>query len=191
MEWYLMVWQKYAQFDGRSRRKEYWMFTLFNLIATLLLTALALAGIALSRDSGPFLLIPIFIYVLAALIPSISAATRRFHDIGKSGWVLFLLCVLGIIPVVGFICGIIQIVLLCQDSQPGVNQYGPSPKFPEQGAMMFAGNAGFVPANITVPANIAAPPQPFTGEVNPGFCKSCGAKLPDGAPFCTQCGTHV
>ena len=185
MEWYLMVWKKYAEFDGRSRRQEYWMFTLVNLIAIMLLSGLAVAGMILSRDTGPFLFIPMVIYGLAAFIPSISAATRRFHDIGKSGWMLLLLCVLGIIPVVGFICAIIQIVLLCQDSQPGVNQYGPNPKFPEQGAMMYAGNAGFVPANIVVP------PQPFTGEVNPGFCKRCGAKLPDGAPFCTQCGTHV
>jgi uncharacterized membrane protein YhaH (DUF805 family) len=185
MEWYLMVWKKYAEFDGRSRRKEYWMFTLFNTIAIFLVMALAFAGIALSHSSGSFLFIPVCIYALAALIPSISVATRRFHDVGKSGWMLLLLCVLGIIPIVGFICAIIQLVLLCQDSQPGVNQYGPNPKFPELGAMMYAGNAGFVPANI------AAPPQPFAVEVNPGFCKSCGAKLADGAPFCTQCGTHV
>ena len=186
MEWYLMVWKKYAEFDGRARRKEYWMFTLVNVIAIMLLSGLAVAGMVLSRDTGPFLFIPMGIYGLAALIPSISVATRRFHDIGKSGWMLLLLCVLGIIPVVGFICAIIQIVLLCQDSQPGVNQYGPNPKFPEQGAMMYAGNAGFVPAGV------AAPPQPFIErESTSGICKSCGAKLADGAPFCTQCGTHV
>jgi uncharacterized membrane protein YhaH (DUF805 family) len=185
MEWYLMVWRKFAEFDGRSRRKEYWMFTLFNLIAIFLVMALAFAGMMLSQNSGTYLFIPVGIYALAAVIPSISVATRRFHDVGKSGWVLLLLCVLGIIPIVGFICAIIQIVLLCQDSQPGVNQYGPNPKFPEQVAMMYAGNAGVVPPNI------APPPQPFTGEVNPGFCKSCGAKLADGAPFCTQCGTHA
>jgi uncharacterized membrane protein YhaH (DUF805 family) len=185
MEWYLMVWKKYAEFDGRSRRKEYWMFALFNLLAIFLLMALTLAGMLIARDSGPYLFIPVGIYALAAIIPCLSAATRRFHDIGKSGWMLVLLIVLGMIPFVGIICSIIQIVFLCQDSQPGVNQYGPNPKFPEQGAMLYAGNAGFVPASI------AAPPQPSTGEVNHGSCKSCGAKLPDGAPFCTQCGTHV
>jgi uncharacterized membrane protein YhaH (DUF805 family) len=185
MEWYLMVWKKYAEFDGRSRRKEYWVFTLFNAIAASLLTALSFAGITLAHGNGAYLFIPVGIYALAATIPSISVATRRFHDIGKSGWMLLLLCVLGIIPIVGFICAIIQLVLFCQDSQPGVNQYGPNPKFPEQGAIMYAGGAGFVPMSI------AAPPQPFTGQVSLGFCKSCGAKLPDGAPFCTQCGTHV
>jgi len=180
-----MVWKKYAEFDGRSRRKEYWMFTLFNVLAIMLLSLLAVAGMVLSRDNGPYLFIPMVIYGLAALIPSISAATRRFHDAGKSGWMLVLLCVLGIIPVVGFICGIIQIVILCQDSQPGVNQYGPNPKFPEQGAILYAGGAGYVPAGVV------ALPQPLTGESSLGSCKSCGAKLADGAPFCTQCGTHA
>lgn len=63
MEWYLMVWRKYAQFEGRSRRKEYWMFSLFNLIAIFALAALALVvGVMLantgkvdSENSVPFL----------------------------------------------------------------------------------------------------------------------------------------
>ena len=163
MEWYLMVWKKYAEFDGRSRRKEYWMFTLFNLLAIFALGALAIAGGVMlettgkvaSENSVPFLFIPIGIYALAALIPSISAATRRFHDIGKSGWLLFLLIALGIIPVVGFITAIIQIVFLCQDSQPGANQYGPNPKFPEQGTMMYSG----IPPGA-IPAGFFMPPQP-------------------------------
>ena len=110
-----------------------------------------------SENSVLFLFIPVGIYGLAALIPSISAATRRFHDIGKSGWLLLLLCALGIIPVVGFICSIIQLVFLCQDSQPGVNQYGPNPKFPEQGAMMYAGiPPGAIPAGYVDAAAAAA-----------------------------------
>ena len=185
MEWYLMVWKKYAELMAARGAKEYWMFTLVNVIAIMLLSGLAVAGMVLSRDTGPFLFIPMCIYGLAALIPGISPSRRAGSTTSASGWMLLLLCVLGIIPVVGFICAIIQIVLLCQDSQPGVNQYGPNPKFPEQGAMMYAGNAGFVPAVF------AAPPQPFICQINPGICKSCGAKLADGAPFCTQCGTHV
>ncbi|MGB8029781.1 MAG: DUF805 domain-containing protein [Terracidiphilus sp.] len=185
MEWYLMVWRRYAEFEGRSRRKEYWMFTLFNVLAVFLLAALAIAGMAISQDNGPYLFIPVGIYGLAALIPSLSAATRRFHDIGKSGWLLLLLCVLGIIPIVGFICSIIQIVLLCQDSQPGANQYGPNPKFPEQGAMMYAGNAGFIPTGFP------AQPQPPVVANSFGFCKTCGVQLTDGSPFCGSCGTRI
>jgi len=193
MEWYLMVWKKYAEFDGRSRRKEYWMFTLFNLLAIFALGALAIAvgvmlettGKVASENSVPFLFIPIGIYALAALIPSISAATRRFHDIGKSGWLLFLLIALGVIPVVGFITAIIQIVFLCQDSVPGANQYGPNPKFPEQGAMMYAGVVGFTPPGYAVP-----PQQPVVAPIF-GFCRNCGAQLADGSPFCGNCGTRI
>ncbi len=202
MEWYWMAWRKYAQFDGRSRRKEYWMFTLYNLLAIFALGALGVAGSVLlastgkvsSENSVPFLFIPIGIYALAAIIPSISAATRRFHDIGKSGWFLFLLCALGIIPIVGFICSIIQIVFLCQDSVPGPNHYGPNPKFPEQGAMMFAGiPPGAIPAGYVVPpqppAMFVPPPPPTQARV--GFCKNCGARLTDGSPFCGNCGTRI
>ena len=194
MEWYLMVWKKYAEFDGRSRRKEYWMFTLFNLLAIFALGALAIAvgvmlettGKVASENSVPFLFIPIGIYALAALIPSISAATRRFHDIGKSGWLLFLLIALGVIPVVGFITAIIQIVFLCQDSQPGANQYGPNPKFPEQGTMMYSG----IPPGA-IPAGFVMPPQP-PPVAGPGlhYCGKCGAALKDAAAFCTVCGAH-
>lgn len=194
MEWYLMVWKKYAEFDGRSRRKEYWMFTLFNLLAIFALGALAIAvgvmlettGKVASENSVPFLFIPIGIYALAALIPSISAATRRFHDIGKSGWLLFLLIALGVIPVVGFITAIIQIVFLCQDSQPGANQYGPNPKFPEQGTMMYSGiPPGAIPAGFVMPPQ----PPPVAGSVL-HYCGKCGAALKDAAAFCTVCGAH-
>ena len=194
MEWYLMVWKKYAEFDGRSRRKEYWMFTLFNLLAIFALGALAIAvgvmlettGKVASENSVPFLFIPIGIYALAALIPSISAATRRFHDIGKSGWLLFLLIALGVIPVVGFITAIIQIVFLCQDSQPGANQYGSNPKFPEQGTMMYSG----IPPGA-IPAGFVMQPQP-PPVAGPGlhYCGKCGAALKDAAAFCTVCGAH-
>ncbi len=191
MEWYLMAWRKFAQFDGRSRRKEYWMFTLFNVLAILALAVLGGVGIAISQDYGGVLFVPFIVYMLAAIIPSLSAATRRFHDIGKSGWILFLLCVLGIIPLVGVICSIIQIVFLCQDSDPGVNQYGPNPKFPELGAAAYAGiPAGAIPAGA-IPAGIVVPPQPPAMVSSSGFCGTCGAKLAEGSPFCGSCGTRL
>jgi uncharacterized membrane protein YhaH (DUF805 family) len=194
MEWYLMVWKKYADFDGRSRRKEYWMFTLFNILAVFVLGALAIGGGALLATGGTdfsantmiFLFIPVGIYGLAITIPSIAVATRRFHDIGKSGWLLFLLIALGVIPVVGFVTAVIQLVFLCQDSVPGPNQYGPNPKFPEQGAMMYAG----IPPGA-IPAGYIVPPQPPIVQASAGFCKNCGAQLTDGSPFCGSCGTRI
>jgi uncharacterized membrane protein YhaH (DUF805 family) len=203
MDWYLMVWKRYAEFEGRSRRKEFWMFVLFNLLAILALAALGGAGMAMSEDYGGFLFIPLGIYVLAALIPNLAVSVRRFHDIDKSGWLLLLLIVLGMIPFVGVIASIVEIVLFCQDGNPGINQYGPNPKFPEQAVGVFAGNAGFTSMGLGAPpqpfaiasqpqpAPFVAPPQPVATASSLVFCRSCGTKLTDGSSFCTTCGTHV
>lgn len=119
MKWYLEVLKKYAQFEGRSRRTEYWMFVLFNLIfvgvATLLDNVLNLTVGELPY--GVFY----FIYILAVLIPGISVAVRRLHDVGKSGWMYFIV----LIPFIGSIW---LLVLFVSDSEAGENQYGPNPK---------------------------------------------------------------
>ena len=119
MDWYLQAFKKYADFTGRARRKEYWMFILFNVIAALVALILDnILGIAFGGVGyGPLYLI----YIMAIIIPSISIAVRRLHDIGKSGW-MFLV---SFIPLIG---GIWLIILLCKDSQPGENEYGPNPK---------------------------------------------------------------
>jgi uncharacterized membrane protein YhaH (DUF805 family) len=67
------------------------------------------------------------IYSLAVLIPSLAVGVRRLHDTGKSGWWLLL----ALIPVVGVI---VLLVFMCQDSNPGQNQYGPNPKLREANA---------------------------------------------------------
>jgi len=186
MDWYLMVWRKYAEFDGRSRRTEYWMFVLFNFLAILVLCVVGGVGLALidkGSGAGGVLFIPLGIYILAAMIPSIAVAVRRLHDSGKSGWLLLLLMVLGIIPIIGFIASVVQIVLMCQDSDPGMNQYGPNPKYRELAGMAL-GNAGFTSMGL------GGQPQPFTGANNFGFCKNCGAPLKDATTFCSSCGAH-
>jgi uncharacterized RDD family membrane protein YckC len=111
---------------------------------------------------------------------------RRLHDSGKSGWFL-LLALAGIIPIVGIVATVLLIVFMCLDSDPGSNEYGPNPKFPELSAMA-AGNPGFPSMGL------GAFPPPFianTGEYQFGFCKSCGAKFEDASPFCSRCGTPV
>jgi len=195
LDWYLMVWRKYADFDGRSRRKEYWMFTLFNFLLVLVVMVIAIligTFLGVSSNNGldnttliqisaglAFLLL--FIYFLAALIPSLAVSVRRLHDTGKSGWLLLLFFVLGLIPIIGFITAIIQIVFMCQDSDPGVNQYGPNPKFHEQ-ARMAAGYAGYGSLGF------GAQPQPFTSAANSGYCINCGIKFQDSSLFCNNCG---
>ena len=113
MNWYLKVLKQYADFSGRARRKEYWMFVLFNVIFTFVAMLLDfLFGL-------PFIFT--IIYTLALLIPSLAVLVRRLHDIGKSGWWYFI----SLIPLIGSIW---LIVLLATDSQPGENEYGPNPK---------------------------------------------------------------
>jgi uncharacterized membrane protein YhaH (DUF805 family) len=113
MNWYLDVLKKYAVFTGRARRKEYWMFALFNVIIAIAL------GIIEGIVGGPGVLGGL--YGLAVLIPSIAVGVRRLHDTGRSGWWILI----GLVPVIGFI---VLIVFFTTDGQPGTNQYGPNPK---------------------------------------------------------------
>jgi uncharacterized membrane protein YhaH (DUF805 family) len=188
MDWYLMVWSKFAEFDGRSRRTEYWMFVLFNfliIVALAIVGGLGLAFIDHASGIGAVLFIPLGLYLLATIIPGLAVSVRRLHDSGKSGWLLLLLTVLGMIPVIGFIASVVQIVLMCQDSDPGMNQYGPNPKFPTQAAGVDAGYTGFVPTAA------AAQPQPFASVNDFRVCGRCGAKLQSATSFCGGCGAPI
>jgi uncharacterized membrane protein YhaH (DUF805 family) len=114
MEWYLKVLKNYVNFRGRARRKEYWMFFLFNIIAALILMIL------------DFFVLGTYgvlygLYLLAVILPSLAVTIRRLHDLGKSGWWIFI----SLIPVIG---GIWLLVLLVMDGTTGENLYGPSPK---------------------------------------------------------------
>ena len=119
MNWYIEVLKKYTEFSGRSRRKEYWYFTLFNIIVTIIMTTIDSALGTLNELTG----YGVFnsAYSLAVLLPTIGVGIRRLHDIGKSGWWLLI----GLIPLIG---AIVLIVFFVKDSQPGENQYGPNPK---------------------------------------------------------------
>jgi len=113
MNWYLEVLKKYAEFNGRARRTEYWMFCLFNFII-----GFVLSFIESIIGTGSVLLT---IYFLAVLIPSIAVSIRRLHDTDRSGWWL-------LITLIPFIGGLILIIFTVQDSQAGDNQFGPNPK---------------------------------------------------------------
>lgn len=120
MDWYLDILKnKYAMFGGRARRKEYWYFVLFNLLASIALGVIDGITGTYSDDAGIGLLGGI--YALAVLIPTIAVAMRRLHDTGRSGWWLLL----ALIPVVG---SLVLLVFFVFDSEPGDNQYGPNPK---------------------------------------------------------------
>jgi uncharacterized membrane protein YhaH (DUF805 family) len=117
MNWYLDVLRKYAVFGGRARRKEYWMFVLFNFIISFVLGLID--GFLGMADSG---IGPLGgLYTLAVLIPTIAVGVRRLHDTGRSGWWLLI----ALIPFLGWL---VLLFFFVQDSQAGSNEYGPNPK---------------------------------------------------------------
>lgn len=119
MNWYLKVLKQYADFSGRARRKEYWMFVLFNMIFAIVAMILDnVLGIAMEGIGyGPLY----GLYALAMLIPGLAVAVRRLHDVGKSGWMILI----ALIPLIGAIW---LLVLMVTDSNAGENQYGQNPK---------------------------------------------------------------
>ena len=119
MNWYLEVLKKYAVFDGRARRKEYWFFYLFYFIfAIVLMTIDGMTGTS-NEETGIGVLSSI--YILAMIIPGLAVAVRRLHDTDRSGWWIFI----SLIPLIG---GIWFLVLMVLDGTAGQNQYGPDPK---------------------------------------------------------------
>jgi uncharacterized membrane protein YhaH (DUF805 family) len=120
MNWYLKVLRQYVDFSGRARRKEFWMFALFNIIfGTVAVILDEVYGTTFGIESmhGVFDLI----YSLAVLLPGLAVGIRRLHDIGKSGWY----CLFALIPIVGWI---ILLIWYCEDSQAGENRWGVNPK---------------------------------------------------------------
>jgi uncharacterized membrane protein YhaH (DUF805 family) len=119
MYYYRKVLQNYTNFSGRAQRAEYWYFYLINVLISIALiyidmfvgTYNSTTGVGLIQTS----------YALLVFLPALAVLVRRLHDIGKSGWWVFLL----LIPLIGFIW---LIILLVGDSEPGDNQYGPNPK---------------------------------------------------------------
>lgn len=114
MKWFLFVVKdNYANFKGRARRSEFWWFACFNLIISSVVGYIGTSLLSMPYLSG--------IYAFAVLVPSIAVSVRRLHDIGKSGWMVFI----GLIPVIGLIW---LFILSIKDSVPGSNQYGENPK---------------------------------------------------------------
>ena len=113
---YIEVIKKYVVFDGRARRREFWLFVLANFVVGIVFSILGSIpgiGVVFKILSG--------IYSLAILLPGIAAGARRLHDTNRTA----LLLLLGLIPIVG---GIILVVFCVQEGTPGENQYGANPK---------------------------------------------------------------
>lgn len=150
MNWYKkVVFENYANFNGRARRSEYWYFILFNAIFSLALTIIDdLLGLQFgTADSG----VLNTIYSLAVFIPSLAVSVRRLHDIGKSGWLLLIaygsIILLAVFLILGtfmysfdssalimiFALLIIAVaiwllIMFCTEGDDFTNKYGPDPK---------------------------------------------------------------
>jgi uncharacterized membrane protein YhaH (DUF805 family) len=130
MDWMLMPLRRCADFEGRSRRMEYWMFYLFTLLLglgfmlILGVVVLPLYTMGLSENAMMTIIIPLyfigFLLSLGLVVPSLAVAVRRLHDQDKSGWFLLL----ALIPFVG---GIIFLVVMCLEGARGPNRFGPDP----------------------------------------------------------------
>ena len=119
MNWYLKVLKQYADFNGRARRKEYWMFVIFNIIVAFVLGFID--GIIGTYDAQTGYGVLGGLYTLAVLIPGLAVGVRRLHDVGKSGWMLLI----AFIPLVGAIW---LLVLFATDGNPNENKYGVNQK---------------------------------------------------------------
>ena len=120
MKWFIKCIKQYADFKGRARRKEYWMFTLFYLL--FLLPLALLVGIEIGLEiEVPVFTILFVLFIFALIVPTYAVTARRLHDTGRSGWWILI----NFIPYIG---GIWLLVLTCLDSEPGTNKWGDNPK---------------------------------------------------------------
>ncbi len=120
MEWMLMPLKRYADFSGRSQRKEYWMYQLLLFIVFGVLGILG--GVTGSGGQPSSVMLMLMGAVgLGILIPSLAVTVRRFHDQDKSGWFVLL----GLIPYIG---GLIVLVFMFLEGTRGPNRFGSDPK---------------------------------------------------------------
>lgn len=139
---------KYATFQGRASRSEYWYFLLFVMLVAIVLGLLAYLsvgseGLMAMQNGGrtPVATMILFgilgIFYLAILLPSISVGVRRFHDRNLSGWYYLGAIVLGIVPFVGFLASIAAFVITVLKGTEGPNKFGRDPLGPEHSADVF------------------------------------------------------
>jgi len=122
MNWYLKCLKQYADFSGRARRKEYWMYVLFYMIIAIVVHVIdvMLGWVTPEFEMG----VLGGLYLLCMFIPGLAVSVRRLHDIGKSGWnFLFIL-----IPLVG---AVVLLIWFCKEGERRGNAWGLDPKIDE------------------------------------------------------------
>ena len=111
---YIEVLKKYAVFEGRASRREFWLWLLIHFVITLAIAAL-------SWTVADFFSVAAFVYGLATIVPHLAVGARRLHDHNKSGWLQLIV----LVPLIGWIIVLILMVLPGDD---GENKHGPKPQ---------------------------------------------------------------
>ena len=134
-----LFFSRYADFQGRSRRAEYWWVALAQLIFYfgfgLLFVVLGgelegMSGLPVAEGLSLILLIAMIVVVIGLIIPNLALAVRRFHDLGQTGWLVVVFGVIGLIPIVGSLASLGQMIWFAFPGTVGPNQYGSDPKNP-------------------------------------------------------------
>ncbi|WP_139957594.1 DUF805 domain-containing protein [Flavicella sediminum] len=124
MNWYLLAFKNYATFNGRARRKEYWMYALFQILILLAFsTFMGILDLPEESIFSTLLSSLLGLYFLGSIVPTISLAVRRMHDIDKTGSHV-------LIYFIPFIGSIWFLILTIKEGTVGKNKYGPDPKKP-------------------------------------------------------------
>ncbi|RJY08966.1 DUF805 domain-containing protein [Aurantiacibacter aquimixticola] len=156
MEWMLLPFKRYADFKGRSRRKEFWMFQLFYWIVVIALLAIMFAGLpwetfgddydggqGSSPDFGFTFIVGatlLGLWYLGTFIPQLAVTVRRLHDRGLSGWWYAGLLIAGFVPLINLLVlpgYLILLVVLILPGEEKPNRWGEDPKDPHH-AEVFA-----------------------------------------------------
>jgi len=149
----LLPYHRYFDFRGRSRRLEFWLFTLINLAITFLFGWLVLAlapeelhalmakdqltpaeaeqlGFLFFQDTAIFLLTVAYItYSLFILIPSVAVSVRRLHDINLTGWLYLGFAFLTVVPILGLFAPLLFLIVMMLPGSSGANAYGDDPRW--------------------------------------------------------------
>lgn len=157
MEWMILPLKRYAVFDGRARRREFWMYTaLLAVIYTAIYGGLIASLAPFDRPPAkplpaPFLIwVSVFVILYwATFLPGLAVQVRRLHDQDKSGW----LVLLAFIPYVGWL---VLLVLMCVEGTRGPNRFGPDPKDPD-------GDEASMPRAVNPPRATPLPRRPDLG----------------------------
>ena len=127
MHWMLMPLRRYADFSGRSRRREYWMFVLLNVLIGMFVGLTFLVGYYadMSQTEMDIYLMPVVylagLYSLAALVPGIAVTVRRLHDTDRPGWTILW----ALVPLIG---ALLLLAYYIEEGDAGPNRFGPDPK---------------------------------------------------------------